>query len=183
MKFRLCGRCFWPKRNMPQTSGGSLVWVPSATSNRTCPKAGRRCRPPARECSLIACLHSNQMEHNTSWCLSRPPRTLHASETPPPTPAPAEPLAHMVVVWHGYITTSCTLMTVVVPLLSRGNDPLTCSFLVSDISPPPPLWMTSAAPARECRSSRWHHILYESHLYCKSCCRCPPPPVCPGLIY
>lgn len=51
-KSRRCGRSSWPRRRMRQTSGGSWVWVPSVTSNRTWLKAGTTCRAQPRECVL-----------------------------------------------------------------------------------------------------------------------------------
>lgn len=54
-KSRRCGRSSWPRRRLRQTSGGSWVWVPSATSNRTWLKAGTTCRAQPRECVLGTC--------------------------------------------------------------------------------------------------------------------------------
>lgn len=51
-KSRLCGRSSWSRRRTRRTSGGSWVWDPSATSNRTCPKAGTTSRAQPRECHV-----------------------------------------------------------------------------------------------------------------------------------
>lgn len=45
-----CGRSSWPRRRTRRTSGGSWVWVPSVTSNRTWLRAGTTCRARPREC-------------------------------------------------------------------------------------------------------------------------------------